>query len=158
MQTGLPKAAGLYNPENEHDSCGIGFVAHIKGQKAHEIVERGLDVLINMTHRGAESADNSTGDGAGILMQIPHEFILAQGVRVPAPGEYGTGLVFLPPNEKERKFCEDLLSTIIAEEKLKLIGFRDVPVDNKVLGDIARKSEPNIRQIFIRGDHEQDEL
>jgi len=151
MQTGLPKAAGLYSPENEHDSCGIGFVAHIKGQKAHEIVERGLDVLINMTHRGAESADNITGDGAGILMQIPHEFILAQGIRVPSAGQYGTGLVFFPPNEKERKYCEDLLSSIIAEEKLQLIGFRDVPVDNKVLGDIARRSEPFIRQIFIGG-------
>ena len=158
MQTGLPKAAGLYSPENEHDSCGIGFVAHIKGQKSHEIVQRGLDVLINMTHRGAESADNSTGDGAGILMQIPHEFNLTLGLKIPYSGEYGTGLVFLPPNEKERRICEDMLFTIILEENLQLIGFRDVQVDNKVLGDIARKSEPFIRQVFISGDHEQDEL
>lgn len=158
MQTGFPKAVGLYKPENEHDSCGIGFVAHIKGQKTHEIIQRGLDVLINMTHRGAESSDNSTGDGAGILMQIPHEFIQTLGFKIPYIGEYGTGLVFLPPNEKERKICEDIMTNVIAEEKLKFIGFRDVPVDNKVLGEIARRSEPFIKQIFISGDHEQDEL
>ena len=99
MQSGLPKAQGMYHPENEHDSCGIGFVAHIKGQKSHEIVQRGLDVLINMTHRGAESADNKTGDGAGIQIQMPHEFFISQGIQLPSPGSYGAGIVFLPKNE-----------------------------------------------------------
>lgn len=158
MQRGLPKATGLYNPENEHDSCGIGFVANIKGNKEHQIIQRGLDVLINMTHRGAESADNATGDGAGILMQIPHEFIQSLGMPVPFPGEYGTGLLFLPQVEKERRQCEDILQEIITKEGLQLIAFRDVPVDNKVLGDIARRSEPFTRQVFITGDYEQDEL
>ena len=158
MQRGLPKAEGLYNPENEHDSCGIGFVAQIKGTKEHQIIKRGLDVLINMTHRGAESADNTTGDGAGILIQVPHEFIQSVVPNLPYQGEYGTGLVFLPQLQKERKFCEDLISDIISKENLELLAIRDVPTDNKVLGDIARRSEPYIRQVFIAGDLEQDEM
>jgi len=158
MEVGLPRADGLYNPENEHDSCGIGFVAHIKGQKSNEIIDRGLDVLRNMSHRGAESADNTTGDGAGITIQIPHQFILSQGIRVPGPGEYGTGILFLPKIEEERKLIESLLSKIITEEGLRLIMLRDVPVNSGVLGEIAHRSEPFIRQVFITGDFEQDEL
>jgi glutamate synthase (NADPH/NADH) large chain len=158
MEVGLPKASGLYNPENEHDSCGIGFVAHIKGQQSNEIIRRGLDVLNNMSHRGAESADNTTGDGAGITLQVPHDFIVSKGIRVPQAGEYGTGIVFFPQIEQERKVIENVLDTIIREEGLKLIGFRDVPVNNKVLGEIALSSEPFSKQIFISGDLEQDEL
>ncbi|HQK36206.1 MAG TPA: hypothetical protein PLC81_01095, partial [Bacteroidales bacterium] len=97
MWKGLPDKSGLYNPENEHDSCGIGFVAHIKGQKSGEIIRRGLEVLLNMSHRGAESADNTTGDGAGITIQIPHRFLVSKGISLPEPGEYGTGIVFFPP-------------------------------------------------------------
>ncbi|MFN8207444.1 MAG: glutamate synthase large subunit [Bacteroidales bacterium] len=158
MEVGLPKASGLYNPENEHDSCGIGFVAHIKGQQSNEIIRRGLDVLNNMSHRGAESADNTTGDGAGITLQVPHDFIVSKGIRVPQAGDYGTGIVFFPQIEQERKVIENVLDAIIREEGLKLIGFRDLPVNNKVLGEIALSSEPFSRQIFISGDLEQDEL
>src|SRR5512133_837602 len=142
MKVGLPKAAGLYNPENEHDSCGIGFVAHIKGQKSNDIIRRGLDVLNNMSHRGAESADNTTGDGAGITVQVPHDFIISKGIRVPGPGEYGTGIVFFPQIEEERKVIEKILEAVIIEEGLRFVGFRDVPVNNSVLGEIARSSEP----------------
>src|SRR4030042_6394487 len=96
INKGLPKAQGLYDPSEEKDSCGIGFVAHIKGIKSHEIVRRGIEVLENMSHRGAESADNTTGDGAGILIQIPHRLILSKGIHVPDEGKYATGMVFLP--------------------------------------------------------------
>ena len=95
-QKRMPGPQGLYDPMNEHDACGIGFVAHIKGAKSHDIIQRGLTVLLNMDHRGATSADNKTGDGAGILLQIPHDFFVAQGISLPEPGRYGTGLVFLP--------------------------------------------------------------
>jgi glutamate synthase (NADPH) large chain len=101
IQMRLPEAQGLYNPDNEHDNCGIGFVAHIKGKPSHEIIRRGLEVLLNMDHRGATSADNSTGDGAGLLMQIPHDFITnVLKLQVGEPGKYGTGLIFLPKDER----------------------------------------------------------
>ena len=158
MQAGRPKAQGLYNPDNEHDSCGIGFVANIKGHKSHDIVHRGLDVLINMTHRGAESADNKSGDGAGILIQIPHDFFVSNGIQLPAPGSYGAGLLFLPKAKNEADHCIKILEETIIEENLKLIGYRDVPVDSSVLGEIARNSEPVIKQVFITGKYEQDEL
>src|SRR5690606_27300674 len=107
----LPEIQGLYNPANEHDNCGIGFVAQIKGNASHDIVQRGLEVLLNMDHRGAISADNSTGDGAGILLQIPHEFI-AEELRLPVgdPGKYGTGLIFLPKDKREADLCIEVLS------------------------------------------------
>ena len=111
----IPEQQGLYNPANEHDSCGIGFVAHIKGLASHEIIQKGLNVLLNMDHRGATSADNSTGDGAGLLMQIPHEFITqVLNMNVGLPGRYGTGLIFLPTIEKEAEIC---LERIRAEIK-----------------------------------------
>lgn len=154
----MPKKRGLYDPSAEHDSCGIGFVAQIRGVKSHDIIHRGLEVLENMSHRGAESADNVTGDGAGILIQIPHSFILAKGIRVPAEGKYGTGLVFLPQDEKHRKACEDILIDALVAAGLDVIGFRDVPVDNSILGEISRSTEPFMRQIFVTGSYEQDEL
>lgn len=154
----MPKKRGLYDPSAEHDSCGIGFVAQIRGVKSHDIIHRGLEVLENMSHRGAESADNVTGDGAGILIQIPHSFILAKGIRVPAEGKYGTGLVFLPQDEKHRKACEDILIDALVAAGLDVIGFRDVPVDNSILGEISRSTEPFMRQIFVTGNYEQDEL
>ncbi|SMO61362.1 glutamate synthase (NADPH/NADH) large chain [Saccharicrinis carchari] len=158
MQVRFPKAAGLYDPANEHDNCGIGFVANIKGQTSHDIVNRGLEVLVNMTHRGAESSDNKSGDGAGILIQVPHEFCSSLGFNLPAPGKYGTGLLFLPNNNKEAMLCQEVLNAQLMEEGLELIGYRDVPVDTSVIGEIAKKSEPQIRQIFVKGKYEQNKL
>jgi glutamate synthase (NADPH/NADH) large chain len=155
----IPEAQGLYNPENEHDNCGIGFVAHIKGKPSHEIIERGLEVLLNMDHRGAKSADNSTGDGAGLLMQIPHEFITeVLKIDVGEPGKYGTGLVFLPKDEEEAEFCIQALNRNIKAEGLKLVGWRDVPVDHSAPGEIAKTTEPAIKQVFVRANLEKDAL
>jgi glutamate synthase (NADPH/NADH) large chain len=158
INNGFPTATGLYDPSEEKDSCGIGFVAHIKGVKSHEIVWRGIEVLENMSHRGAESADNTTGDGAGILIQIPHRLIVSRGIKVPDEGKYATGLVFLPQEAGEREWCEQTLTGILQAEGLEVIDFRDVQVDDSILGDIARSSEPFIRQIFVKGNFEQDEL
>jgi glutamate synthase (NADPH) large chain len=158
ISKGIPKKKGLYDPSEEHDSCGIGFVAQIRGVKSHDIIHRGLEVLENMSHRGAESADNVTGDGAGILIQLPHSFFLAKGIKIPGEGKYGAGLVFLPQNEKERKSCEQILIDSFVNEGLDVIGFREVPVDNSILGEISRSSEPYIRQVFVTGNYEQDEL
>jgi glutamate synthase (NADPH/NADH) large chain len=154
----LPKKQGLYDPSDEHDSCGIGFVAQIKGFKSHDIIHRGLEVLENMSHRGAESADNVTGDGAGIMIQVPHKLILAKGIKVPGEGKYATGLVFLPQGLKERIACEKILIDSLVAEGLDVIDFIDVPVDNSILGEISKSSEPYIRQIFVTGNYEQDEL
>jgi glutamate synthase (NADPH/NADH) large chain len=154
----FPEKQGLYDPLNEHDSCGIGFVAHIKGLKSNEIIRRGLEVLKNMGHRGATNADNTSGDGAGILIQVPHDFIVKQGIVVPSPGKYGTGLVFLPVIAKEARLCEAVLEKHFKEEGLELIGYRDVPVDSSVVGEIAHGSEPVIRQVFVKANLEQDAL
>jgi glutamate synthase (NADPH/NADH) large chain len=158
MSYGLPKKMGLYDPSKEHDSCGIGFVAQIRGIKSHDIINRGLEVLENMSHRGAESADNVTGDGAGILLQLPHSFFLAKGIKVPEEGKYGAGLVFLPQAEKDRAQCEKILIDSLVSEGLDVFDFRDVKVDNSVLGEISKSSEPFMRQIFVSGNFEQDEL
>jgi glutamate synthase (NADPH) large chain len=158
MSYGLPKRKGLYDPSSEHDSCGIGFVAQIKGMKSHDIIHRGLEVLENMSHRGAESADNVTGDGAGILIQLPHSFFKAKGIKVPEEGSYGAGMVFLPKVEKDRLQCEKILVETLESKGLKFIEFRDVPVDNSVLGEISKSSEPVIRQVFVSGNFEREEL
>lgn len=159
MQQRFPKVQGLYDPANEHDNCGIGFVAHIKGKPSNDIVQKGLEVLVNMTHRGAESADNKSGDGAGILLQVPHQFFNSLSFDLPPAGSYGTGLIFLPSNPESAKACLDILNQNIIEEGLSLIGYRDVPVDSGVIGEIARSSEPVIRQVFVTGDFkEQDAL
>jgi len=155
----LPGNQGLYNPENEHDSCGIGFVANIRGEPSHDIIVRGLEVLRNMDHRGAINSDNSSGDGAGILMQIPHEFIVdVLKVNVGDQGNYGTGLIFLPKDEEESSLCLDLLSQHIEKEGLRIAGYRDVPVDSTVPGEIARSAEPAIKQVFVRASLEKDVL
>ncbi len=159
MVMGFPQKEGMYNPENEHDNCGIGFVTHIKGVPSHVIVEKGFEVLQNMDHRGARGADDASGDGAGILMQIPHEFIKeVLKVDVSEKGEYGTGLVFLPKIEKEANTCLEILANTIKEEGLDLVAFRDVPVDSSVLGTISKTTEPLIKQVFIKATLEQDEL
>ncbi len=142
---------GLYNAENEHDACGVGMVVNIHGNKSHELVDNALKVLENMRHRGAEGADGKTGDGAGILLQIPHEFILLQGIPVPEKGHYGTGLVFLP---KETKAQQEILSIIIEEierEGLNLMHLRTVPTNPECLGESAREVEPDIKQLFVTG-------
>jgi glutamate synthase (NADPH/NADH) large chain len=159
MARGLPKAQGLYHPENEHDNCGIGFVTNIKGIRSHDIIAKGLEVLVNMTHRGAESADNISGDGAGILIQIPHGYYRQLGLKLPADGKYGTGLVFLPKEVKQRKLCEAMLVDTITQEGMDVLDFIDVKVDSTVLGDISRSTEPHIKQIFVTGNYvEQDFL
>jgi glutamate synthase (NADPH/NADH) large chain len=159
MQLRFPKTQGLYNSANEHDNCGIGFVAHIKGQASHDIITRGLRVLENLDHRGATSADNATGDGAGILMQIPHEYIKSVlKINVPEPGQYGTGLIFLPKKESEADICLDILTKHIKEEGLELISYRDVPVDTSAPGEIAKLTEPVIKQVFIKADLEPEAL
>lgn len=149
---------GLYSAENEHDNCGIGFVANIRGVPSHKIVRSGLEVLLNMTHRGAESSDNQTGDGAGIMLQIPHKFFLTEIRDIPPQGTYGCGMVFLPRNPNVRKTCEDLLAETIKEENLNLFTVRQVPVNQNVLGEIASYNEPVIKQIFITGDYEQEDM
>ena len=155
----LPDAQGLYNPANEHENCGIGFVAHIKGVPSHDIVRRGLEVLLNMDHRGATGADKTTGDGAGLLMQIPHEFITdVLNISVGDKGTYGTGLVFLPKNEAEAAICIEVLNKHISNEGLTLAGWRDVPVDSSAPGKIAQATEPAIKQVFVRGNYEKDTL
>ncbi len=149
---------GLYDPEFEHDACGVGFVARITGERTHDIVESGLQVLENMVHRGAEGADQKTGDGAGILVQIPHEFILLQGIPVPERGHYGTGLVFFPKAKQEADLCMEMLTSIVKAEGLTLMHVRDVPVNSDILGVISRSNEPVIRQIVVTGPGKPDEL
>jgi glutamate synthase (NADPH/NADH) large chain len=144
---------GLYDPRFEHDACGVGFVANIKGVKSHDIVEKGLQVLQNLTHRGACGCDPLTGDGAGILMQVPHEFLATQcraaRITLPDPGEYGVGMVFLPADINERNVCTELFERVIREEGQKLLGWRIVPTDPSHCGPLARRCMPEIRQIFI---------
>ena len=149
---------GLYSSEFEHDACGVGLIANIKGQKTHDTVEKGLRILENMVHRGAESADNKTGDGAGILTQIPHEFILLQGIPVPEKGTYGTGLVFMPKDGKEADICMDMIKSAIAQEGLELLAVRNVPVNSEILGEISRLNEPDIKQIFVTGESDTEAL
>ena len=142
---------GLYNSAYEHDACGVGMVVNIHGNKSHELVDNALKVLENMRHRGAEGADNKTGDGAGIMLQIPHEFILLQGIPVPEKGKYGTGLIFLPKDEKRQ---QEILSIMIAEiecEGLQLMHLRTVPTNPDCLGEAALGTEPAIKQAFITG-------
>ena len=148
----------LYSFQNEHDACGVGLVINLSGDKSHEIVDNGLQVLENMVHRGAESADNKTGDGAGILVHIPHEFILLQGIAVPSKGKYGTGLVFLPKDKKKSNDCLSVLKDYVEKEGLTLLAVRDVPVNSQILGEISASNEPDIKQIFVTGNLQQDEL
>jgi glutamate synthase (NADPH/NADH) large chain len=152
-QSRLPARQGLYDPRNEHDACGVGFIVHIKGQKSHEIVRQGLELLTNLTHRGAVGADPCAGDGAGILIQLPHGFLRAEcqklGFSLPSEGDYAAGVVFLPRDPGDRAICESLFADIIEQEKAVLLGWRDVPVDNRTLGESVKQVEPVVRQIFI---------
>ncbi|MDR2626945.1 MAG: glutamate synthase large subunit [Dysgonamonadaceae bacterium] len=152
------KQKSLYLPECEHDACGVGLLVDIHGNKSHDIVEKGLQVLENMLHRGAESADNKTGDGAGITLQIPHEYILLQGIPVPERGKYGTGLVFLPKDKEQAAACMDVLQSVLEQEGLSLPATREVPVNNDILGEISRSNEPSIKQIFVVGEDRWEAL
>ena len=149
----LPPAQGLYDPRFEHDSCGVGFICNVKGIKSHDIVTSGLEILKRLAHRGATGADPKTGDGAGILIQMPHEFIAKvakeNSLNLPPKGKYGVGLVFLPQIESERKFCKEAFARIIKQEKEELLGFRSVPVDNTDIGKAAQETEPVVEQVFI---------
>jgi glutamate synthase (NADPH/NADH) large chain len=148
-----PAPQGLYDPANEHDACGVGFVAHIKGRKSHAIVEQGLQILRNLTHRGAVGADPKASDGAGILIQIPdrlfREEMAKQGVKLLALGQYGVGMIFLPREPASRFACEYEIERAIKDEGQVLLGWRDVPVDNSDLGESVKQVEPVIRQVFI---------
>ncbi|MFL5278096.1 MAG: glutamate synthase central domain-containing protein, partial [Myxococcales bacterium] len=160
-EAGPPPRQGLYDPALEHDSCGFGFVADIKGRPSHEIVMQALEVLLNLEHRGATGAEKDTGDGAGILLQMPHAFLAREcqklGIDLPPPGRYGAGMVFLPPSEGGREAIGKLFEDTVRAEGQHLLGWRDVPTENSSLGGTAKASQPIIRQVFIgRGDDVAD--
>jgi len=150
---GFPPAQGLYDPRFEKDSCGVGFVADIQGRKSHLIVQKALKVLERLSHRGAQGCDPCTGDGAGILIQVPHEFYAraagAVNIKLPPAGDYGVGMIFLPSDRKQGASLARALETIVTDEKLTVLGWRDVPVANQHIGERARESEPWVRQIFV---------
>ncbi|MEZ4716373.1 MAG: glutamate synthase central domain-containing protein [Caldilineaceae bacterium] len=150
---GLPPKQGLYDPRFEKDACGVGFVVNIHGTKSHEIVEQGLTILLNLDHRGARGSEHNTGDGAGILIQIPHKFFqrvsAEAGFALPGPGEYGVGMLFLPHDPDARRACEERFDAIVREEGQTLLGWRCVPTDDSELGQTAVLGEPYVRQVFI---------
>ena len=146
----------LYDASYEHDACGVGLIVNIKGAKYHDVVENALQVLEHMAHRGAEGADNKTGDGAGIMVQIPHEFILLNGIPVPERGRYGVGMLFMPKETDDYESFISIIRETVAEEGLTLMYQRDVPVNSNVLGHDAAMSEPLVKQIFICGEEEID--
>jgi glutamate synthase (NADPH/NADH) large chain len=150
---GLPAKEGLYDPAFEHDACGIGFVANVNGRRGHDIIEKGIQVLLNLEHRGACGCDPDTGDGAGLTIQIPHEFYEREcrllGYTLPEPGHYGVGMLFLPVEHTQRLLCEGIIEGIVREEGQRVLGWRDVPVDPSALGWLARTTVPFICQVFI---------
>ncbi len=141
-----PVKQGLYDPQFEHDACGVGFVANMKGKKSHEIVSQALEILVNLDHRGACGCEPNTGDGAGILMQMPDSFLRSVcaplGIELPAPFHYGVGMVFTSPEATERNAARHILEKILVEEGVELLGWRNVPTDNSSLGDTAQEGEP----------------
>ncbi len=149
---------GLYDPRFEHDACGVGLLVNVKGIKSHKLVEQGLQVLEHMVHRGAEGSDPNTGDGAGIMVQVPHEFILLQGIPVPEKGRYGTGLVFMPKDDESQQIILDIIEREALHLGLKLMAVRDVPTNNECLGEVARASEPAIKQIFVSDEETNDPI
>ncbi|BET65852.1 glutamate synthase large subunit [Opitutales bacterium ASA1] len=152
----LPSKQGLYDPWFEHDACGVGFVVHMKGKRSHSIVQQAVQILKNLDHRGAAGAEPNTGDGAGILIQVPHAFnadVCAKArISLPAPGHYGTGIVFLPRNATKRRRLEEIFAGIVQAEGQTLLGWRTVPTNNASLGETARSCEPFMRQVFIGRD------
>jgi glutamate synthase (NADPH/NADH) large chain len=153
LDPGLPSAQGLYDPGREHDACGVGFIADMKNRKSHEIVAKGLEILLNLDHRGAVGADPKAGDGCGLLVQMPHRFFAEEAAKLgfvlPEPGAYAVGFIFLPRDGDGRKMVEDIVRRVIAEEGQVFLGWRDVPVVSSCLGDTVRLTEPVCRQVFI---------
>src|SRR5688572_5953565 len=150
LYAGQPGPQGLYDPRNEHDACGVGFVVHIKGRRSHAIVRQALQVLMNLRHRGACGCEVNTGDGAGILLQVPDRFFRkVTPFALPPEGAYGVGLVFLPRDASDRGVVERLFEALVAEEGQQLLGWRDVPTDDREVGPSAVAVEPAIRQVFI---------
>jgi glutamate synthase domain-containing protein 2/glutamate synthase domain-containing protein 1/glutamate synthase domain-containing protein 3 len=151
--SGLPPDRGLYHPGLEHDACGIGFVTQIQGKASHDIIVKGIQVLINLAHRGACGCDPETGDGAGVLIQIPHRFFVREcgrlGFTLPPPGEYGVGMTFLPVEPHHRRECEGVIERVVREEGLGVLGWRDTPIDGSAIGRVARGSQPYIQQVFV---------
>lgn len=152
------QSCGLYDSRYEHDACGVGLLVNVKGIKSHRLVEQGLQVLEHMVHRGAEGADPKTGDGAGIMVQVPHEFILLQGIPVPEKGRYGTGLVFMPRDEESQQIIIDIIEREALSLGLKLMAVRDVPTNNEQLGEVARSAEPAVKQIFVSDEETDDPI
>ena len=150
---GRPEASGLFDPAHERDACGVGFIADIKGRKSHRIVEDGLKILLNLEHRGAVGADPRAGDGAGMLVQIPHRFFVKEAARLgfslPEPGQYAVGHIFLPRDAEGAAIVRDVFERVVAEEGLVLLGWRTVPTDNSSLGESVLPTEPDHVQIFI---------
>ena len=159
--TKMPEKQGLYSPEFEHDACGMGFVSHIKGRKSHQIVEQALEVLVNLSHRGASGSEENTGDGAGILIQLPDSFLRQQmeteGVSLPEKGEYGAGMVFLPREEEKREKVQAIVKEVVEETGQKLIGWRKVPVQTAEIGKSALEVMPDFYQIFIEKSKEVEQ-
>ena len=163
IETGYPQRQGLYDPKNERDACGFGFVVDVKGRASHEIVAQALTVLVNLEHRGAAGAEKNTGDGAGLLLQTPHAFLESEaarrGLKLPRPGHYAAGMVFLPPHEAGQEACVRIFEQVIKDEGQHVIGWREVPTDNASLGPSARASQPVIRQVLVgRGDNCPDPM
>ncbi len=156
-----PQKQGLYDPQFEHDACGVGFIVHMKGQKSHSIVEQALTILVNLNHRGACGAEANTGDGAGILMQVPHHFLkrvaAESGLLLPEAGEYGVGMIYASPDPEVREQSRREFEKIVAEEGQQVMGWRDVPTDNSSMGATARASEPFVQQVFIRSVNDLDD-
>src|SRR5215467_13608295 len=150
---GLPPAQGLYNPALDKDSCGVGFIADIKGRRSHKLIDDALAILCNLEHRGAVGADPRAGDGAGILVQIPHKFFAKKvdrlGFSLPKPGEYAVGALFMPRDPDWRQVIRDIYSQMIKREGMTLLGWRDVPTDNSTLGESVKPTEPVHLQVFI---------
>ncbi len=161
---GFPAPQGLYHPQNEKDACGLGFIVNTTGAKSHDIILKGIQILINLTHRGACGCDPDTGDGAGILIQIPHKFFVKEcakiGVTLPGEGEYGVGMCFLPVQRQQRLVCKGILERIAEEEGLKVLGWRDTPINSDAIGRLARDSQPYIEQVFLGCENcpDEDEL
>ena len=146
----LPKEQGLYSPDNEHDNCGAGFICSLNGNKTNDIIHKALDILDKLEHRGAVSSDGKTGDGAGILIEVPHEFLKeACSFELPNAHEYAVGMVFLPQKENQREYCITLFEEEIKKQGLTILGWRKVPVDQSHMGAIAAKTEPYIMQLFV---------
>ena len=154
---GCPPAYGLYDPKQEHDACGIGFIVDLKGRKSNQILPDALTILRKMNHRGACGCDPNTGDGAGVLFQIPDAFLRAKvselGFEIPEFGSYGVGMVFLPQDDADRAKVKATLERVAVEEGQTVLGWRPVPTDNSPIGDSAKEVEPVVEQIFVgRGD------